>query len=396
LEPKNVRIFWAIFLATFFAMFGDTIPQSFQPLFIAGLGVSPAVIALIYNIRNVIQTFLRLVAGTLSDTLGHRRLMLFGLILFAVVPFLYSVAANPWVPVVAMMASGVALSIYFPPSEAYASSLFPPEKAGEAMGRYHMSWAVSSVIGPSVGGFLVSLVPGYRTLFVFAGVVTSIGLLIAWRFTEDDSHNSSSMTPAEQLGQLVRGFPSTMKKMMSNRKILVASISVFAHAFCHWGLVTFIPMLGAKMGMSEFLIGLTLTANALMIAVSLPIVGRISDKVGRFTPIAAGLLVSVAAFALMPLAPYHWMMPIINAVLGLCAVMVFPVSQAATMESMPPKDRGTATGVWGMIMSLGGTLGMFTMSGVLAFYTIETVFYASAAFTLLSALIVVAMRGYFS
>jgi len=396
LEPKNVRIFWAIFLATFFAMFGDTIPQSFQPLFIAGLGVSPAVIALIYNIRNVIQTFLRLVAGTLSDTLGHRRLMLFGLILFAVVPFLYSVAANPWVPVVAMMASGVALSIYFPPSEAYASSLFPPEKAGEAMGRYHMSWAVSSVIGPSVGGFLVSLVPGYRTLFVFAGVVTSIGLLIAWRFTEDDSHNSSSMTPAEQLGQLVRGFPSTMKKMMSNRKILVASISVFAHAFCHWGLVTFIPMLGAKMGMSEFLIGLTLTANALMIAVSLPIVGRISDKVGRFTPIAAGLLVSVAAFALMPLAPYHWMMPIINAVLGLCAVMVFPVSQAATMESMPPKDRGTATGVWGMIMSLGGTLGMFTMSGVLTFYTIETVFYASAAFTLLSALIVVAMRGYFS
>jgi MFS family permease len=264
------------------------------------------------------------------------------------------------------------------------------------MGRYHMSWAVSSVIGPSVGGFLVGLVPGYRTMFVFAGVVTSIGLIIAWRFTEDDSHNSSSMTAGEQLRKLVRGFPSTMSKMMSNRKILVACVSVFAHSFCHWGLITSIPMLGAKMGMSEFLIGLTMTANALMIAVSLPIVGRLSDRVGRFTPIAAGLLVSVAAFALMPLAPYHWMMPIINAVLGLCAVMVFPVSQAATMESMAPKDRGTATGVWGMIMSLGGTLGMFAMSGVLAFYTIEAVFYASAAFTLAAALVVVAMRGYFN
>lgn len=30
----------AILLATFFAMFGETIPQSFQPLFIAGLGVT--------------------------------------------------------------------------------------------------------------------------------------------------------------------------------------------------------------------------------------------------------------------------------------------------------------------------------------------------------------------
>ena len=85
MEHKNYRISTAIFLATFFAMFGDTIPQSFQPLFIAGLGVSPAVIVLIYNIRNVIQTLLRLVAGALSDTLGRRNLMLFGLALFAVV-----------------------------------------------------------------------------------------------------------------------------------------------------------------------------------------------------------------------------------------------------------------------------------------------------------------------
>jgi len=396
LENKKYRIFTAIFLATFFAMFGDTIPQSFQPLFIAGLGVSPAVIALIYNIRNVIQTLLRLVAGTLSDTLGRRNLMLFGLALFAVVPFLYSVATNPWVPVLAMMASGVALSIYFPPSEAYASSLFPPEKAGEAMGRYHMSWAVSSVIGPSVGGFLVSFFPGYRQLFVVAGVVTSIGLLIAWRYTEDDRDRSCPWLPAEQLKQLVREFPSTMARMMSNRKILVASVSVFAHAFCHWGLITFIPMLGARMGMSEFLIGITLTANALMIAVSLPIVGPLSDRVGRFPPIAAGLLVSVAAFAVMPLAPYHWVLPVLNAVMGLCAVLVFPVSQAATMEAMPPKDRGTATGVWGMVMSLGGTLGMFVMSGVLAFYSIDMVFYTCAWFTLVATLVVVAMRGYFN
>ncbi len=396
MEPKNIRIFWAIFFATFFAMFGDTLPQSFQPLFIAGLGVSPAVIALIYNIRNVIQTFLRLVAGTLSDTLGRRNLMMFGLALFVVVPFLYSVAANPWIPVFAMVASGFAVSIYFPPSEAYASSLFPPEKVGEAMGRYHMSWAVSSVVGPSVGGFLVSFVPGYRTLFVFAGVATSIGLLIAWRFTEDDRDKSSHSVPVEQLRKLVKDFPSTMRRMLSNRKILAASVSVFAHAFCHWGLITFIPMLGAEMGMSELLIGITLTANALMIAVSLPIIGRLSDRVGRFTPIAVGLLVSVAAFALMPLAPYQWMMPVLNAVLGLCAVLVFPVSQAATMETMSPKDRGTATGVWGMVMSLGGTLGMFTMSGVLAFSNIQMVFYASAGFTLAAALVIVAMRGYFS
>ena len=147
--------------------------------------------------------------------------------------------------------------------------------------------------------------------------------------------------------------------------------------------------------MTEFWIGITLTANALSIAVSLPLVGPLSDRVGRFIPIASGLLVSVVAFILVPLAPYQWMLPILNAILGICAVFVFPVSQAATMEALPDADRGSATGLWGMIMSLGSSLGMFAMSAILSIAAIEWVFYASAGFTLVSALIIVLKRGYF-
>ena len=394
-EKKNQRIFWAIFMATFFAMFGETIPQSFQPLFIQNLGVSAAVITLIYNIRNVIQTFLRLIAGTISDSLGRRNMMLFGLALFALVPFIYSVATNPYLPIVAMMASGLALSIYFPPSEAYASSLFPPEKSGEAMGRYHMSWAISSVIGPSIGGYIASSFLDYETIFVFSGVITCIGFFIAWRYTEDDRDRSCPIPPGMLIRNTFDEFPATMKRLLSNKKVIIACFAVFAHSFCHWGLVTFFPLLGAEIGMTEFWIGLTLTANALSIAISLPIVGRISDRVGRFIPIVTGLIVSVAAFALVPLAPYHWMLPVLNAVLGVCAVLVFPISQAATMESQKPEDRGSATGVWGMVMSLGGSLGMFAMSAVLSVASIQWVFYISAAFTLVSAVVIILMRGYF-
>jgi len=113
---KVQRAFTAITLATFFAMFGETVPQSFQPLFIAGLGVTPAVVALIYNIKNVTQTFLRLVSGALSDSIGRKNMMLFGMALFAITPFIYSVAHTPTMPILVMVVSGLALSIYFPPS----------------------------------------------------------------------------------------------------------------------------------------------------------------------------------------------------------------------------------------------------------------------------------------
>lgn len=97
-------------------------------------------------------------------------------------------------------------------------------------------------------------------------------------------------------------------------------------------------------------------------------------------------------FALFPLAPYFWMLPVLNAALGLCAVLVFSVSQAASMEALPPGDRGSATGIWGMIMALGGTAGMFFMSGILSVATIEWVFYACAGVTLAMSLVVVALR----
>jgi len=395
LEDKAKRAFTAIVFATFFAMFGETLPQSFQPIFIAGLGVTPTVVALIYNIKNVVQTLLRLVSGALSESLGRKNMMLFGMALFAITPYIYSIAQTPALPVLAMFASGLALSIYFPPSEAYASSLYPPERAGEAMGRYHMSWAVSAVIGPSVGGLLVGFFPGYRPLFVLSGVIAALGFLLVFMYTEDDRDASCPMKPGVQIEMILSELPSTLRRLLGDRKVLVASVAVFAHAFCHWGLITFIPLLGVERGMSDLVIGLTLTANAVTIAIGLPVVGRFSDRVGRFTPIAAGLLLSVAAFALIPLAPYVWMLPVFNAFIGLSAVLVFPVSQAATMEALPPEDRGLASGVWGMIMSLGGTLGLFAMSGVLYVAGIEWVFYAYAGFTLLMSLVVVAMRGFF-
>ena len=395
MDEKSKRVFTAITLATFFATFGETIPQSFQPLFIASLGVTPAFIALIYNIRNVVQTLLRLIAGTFSDSIGRKNMMLFGVALFAITPIIYSIAQTPVLPVLAMFVSGLALSIYFPPSEAYASSLFPPEKTGEAMGRYHLSWAVSAVIGPALGGYIVRFFPDYRPIFAVSGVIAAIGFFIIWRYTEDDRDASCPMKPGVQIQMILSEFPSTMRRLLGNRKVLAASIAVFAHAFCHWGLVTYIPLLGVERGLNELMIGLTLTANAVTIAVTLPVVGSLSDRVGRFTPIAAGLLVSVAVFALFPLVPHFWMLLVLNAALGLCAVLVFPVSQAASMEALPPGDRGSATGIWGMIMALGGTAGMFFMSGVLSVATIEWVFYACAGVTLAMSLVVVTLRSYF-
>ncbi len=52
------------------------------------------------------------------------------------------------------------------------------ENVGAAMGRFHMSWATSSIIGPSVGGFLAIYFPSYRPVFLVAGLLTGTSMIL--------------------------------------------------------------------------------------------------------------------------------------------------------------------------------------------------------------------------
>jgi len=375
--------------------FAEYIPQSFQPLFFAELGISTAVIGLLYNVRNIEQSFLRIIAGSLSDVFGRKKLIMIGLIMIASVPLIYSISLDTWLPIVGMCVSGIGLSLLFPPAEALASSLYPPERVGEAMGKFHLSWAASAVIGPSLGGFLALYYPEYRHIFVIAGATSLTAIFLFAYITRNAQEKKSSQDMSKATKKLLSDFPSTVKRLLKEKPVIAGSAAVFAHAFCHWGLPTFMPLFAAKLGYNDAVIGLALTANALMTAISLPIVGGISDRIGRFTPIIIGLFVSVAAFALIPNVAASWMLIGLMGLLGLCAVLEFPVSQAVMMETLPIEDRGVATGVWGMMMSIGGTLGMFVMSAILLFAPIEWTFYFAAAFTLGAGVILVTIRSYF-
>jgi DHA1 family multidrug resistance protein-like MFS transporter len=396
MEGEKRRAFNGIFAANFISTFGESLPQSFQPLFLASLGVSPAAIGLFYNIRNVVQTIVRVPVGQLSDRIGHRQLMILGLSLISLVPFLYSVSVDLYLPLFAMLVSGFGISIYYPPSEAYASGLFPPDKVGETMGRFHLGWAISAIIGPVVGGYLATVFPSYRPVFLLASLVTFMSVLVIFAYTRDDRGPGCPYGVSAELSRIFREFPATIFGLLRNRKVAVASIAVFAHSFTNWGVGVFFPLLAYGRGASELVIGAALTANALLMGVTLPLMGGLSDRLGRLTPIVAGLALDLISFSLIPLAPYLWTLPLIMAVKGVGAALVFPVSQAATLEALPAEERGVGTGLWGTIMSLGATIGMFASTVVVAVASIEWAFYFSAAFSLASMAVILILRDFFN
>jgi MFS family permease len=389
LEGRNRKAFLAIFSANFVSTFGETIPQPFLSIFLTGLGIPAPIVGLIYNVRNIVQTLVRVPIGVVSDRLGRRRLMLIGLTLLSLVPLLYYASDSLVLPFIAMLIGGLGISLYYPPAEAYASKLFPPERVGEAMGRFHLGWAVSSIIGPSVGGFLAIHFPTYRPIFILASAVTLVSVPVLWLNTEDDS-NASDLKGG--LKASLTGLPSLLAGFLRNRRVLAASITTFIHSFCNWVIPAFFPLLAHGLGFSEAIIGLSLTANALVMGLSLPIIGRLSDRVGRFLPIISGLSISVVGFWALPMVDEAWKLALLMALVGLGASLVFPVSQAAIMEALPEGERGAGAGLWGAILSLGGTLGLLATSLVVSLSSLERAFQFLAASTLVGIAAVSLMR----
>ena len=98
-----------------------------------------------------------LVAGSLSDVHGRKRVLGLGLVGFAVASALCALAPTGPVLVVARMLQGVAGALLVPSSLALIISTFDGEAQGRAIGRWTAWTGTAMIVGPFVGGGLVDL-----------------------------------------------------------------------------------------------------------------------------------------------------------------------------------------------------------------------------------------------
>lgn len=105
-----------------------------------------------------------LVAGSLSDVHGRKRVLALGLVGFAVASALCALAPTGPVLVIARMLQGVAGALLVPSSLALIVSTFDGEAQGRAIGRWTAWTGTAMIVGPFVGGGLVDLV-SWRWVF---------------------------------------------------------------------------------------------------------------------------------------------------------------------------------------------------------------------------------------
>jgi DHA1 family multidrug resistance protein-like MFS transporter len=97
-----------------------------------------------------------------------------------------------------------------------------------------------------------------------------------------------------------------------------------------------------------------------------PLMGRISDRYGRRSPIIVGMLLCAVPFTLIPLFRSFWVLALLSIIFGLGEAFVTTSTGALVADLTEQRSLGAAMGVFGTIADAGQALGPIVIGLLLA------------------------------
>lgn len=321
-------------------------------LFAESLGASPERIGLIVSVSTLTGVLLKLPSGALSDIYGRRFLLRIGVVAFGLPPFLYPFITNVDMLTALRFLHGFATAIFAPSALATVAELYR-ERRGAALGTYTACTQSGSLLGPFLGGYLVHAA-GFPTAFVTAGIFGCIAMVLFYTLHLDVSvPQRKEQGTAVVLSEMWKGFAA----VATNNKVLITSTTDAAKMIANGALMAFLPLYGVSVGLNPGEVGILFMVQAFTSFFSKPIMGRISDRVGRQPLIVLGLLICAGTFVCIPHVSVFPILLMLSAGFGFGEAVVSSSSSALVADSSDLKTLGAGMGMQGTIMDIGHASG---------------------------------------
>ena len=294
-------------------------------------------------------------AGRLGDRLGRKRLLLAGLLLFALACGLCGVAPGLHWLIAARVAQGLGAAIMMAMTLGMVGDTVPPERTGRVMGLLGTMSAVGTAMGPSVGGMLLS-VWGWQALFLVGAPLGLLAVALAWRYLPADQQRAR---PAASAGSSLKAGPLCAGLAIS---ALVAAVIM----------ATFVVgpfYLSLGLGLAPEWMGLAMAVGPCVAALTGVPAGQLTDRLGSQRMTLAGLGTLFGGALLLSLASglvaYLGSLVILTAGYSLFQA----ANNTAVMSNVESARRGTVSGLLNLSRNLGLIFGASALGAVFAWAT---------------------------
>ncbi len=314
------NVFFGIGLQTLFPVL---------PLYIAGLGGTPAANGLITFATAGSAVLSRVFIGPLADRWGRKPVLLLGGATAILAPVLYG-ASHTILGILAVgVLRGISIAAFTTGFQTLLADLAPPERRGEAFGIGGNSGAIGSLVGPVMGDWLLSH-HGFGAAFGLAAISGGLCFLAALLIREP-RHESARVASAPPLQGL--------REALAFRNVRVGLIAVSPLGIAFGTMVTFWPLVAKQNHLGT--VGAFYSVYALgMLAVQV-LAGRLSDRWGRTHVMLPGMALTGLAFALVPQAPSDVASLLIAFGCGAGLGIARTAMDALVLDGVPGALRGT-------------------------------------------------------
>ena len=372
-----MNVFLAVVFASLVSRLGYQMARSpVLPAFATDLGAGPELLGVIVAASTITGVFFKLPAGTLSDMLGRKRMMVLGALFFAFPPFLYPLVNDPWSLLALRFVHGFATAIFSPVAAAYVAGL-REQGRGARLGWFASANDIGATGGPMIGGFLLYFTASYPVTYLTVGGLGVLTLAIVLLLPDIEP---ARVRETKTFGQRLAEFRQGVAEVLSVPPILIASSIEAVMYFGYAAFLGFLPIYAKQAGLNDAEIALVLGAQLVAAMLVKPLAGSLSDRFSRKPVIIVGLLFCVAALPLIFRSESFTAFALMSALLGIGVGTVTPVTNALIADLATAKRLGAAMGVFGTVFDFGEAMGP-----IVAGFLIGSVGYA-VTFDILAAL----------
>jgi EmrB/QacA subfamily drug resistance transporter len=404
-HPVRMRILGAVMVGIFLAALDQTAVGTALPRIITDLG-GTNLYTWAFTAYLLTSTISGPLYGKLSDLFGRRPVFLFGISVFMIGSALSGLTSEMWQFVLARGVQGLGAGALFPIAMATIADLFTFQERGRYQGLFGAVFALSSLLGPAIGGlitdtigwpfvFFVNLpvgvivlvtvrryLPQYRPAgdrpridYLGAGLFAAalVPILVGLTNKSSADWTDPSVGGLIALGGVVLAVflaveartaePIVPLALFRIRAVAVSVAAAFLAASGFFTAIVFLPRWFQVVGgasatisgyeMLPLLAGVILSASA-----AGPIVGR----TGRYRRLLLAAMVAMAAgLALLTQLRVDTPLPALWAVMFLVGLGVGPVFSVFPMivqSNVPVTQIGAASSSVSFFQQVGGTVGL--------------------------------------
>jgi EmrB/QacA subfamily drug resistance transporter len=229
----------ATILATSMAFIDSTVVNVALPALQTHLGASALDVQWVVEAYSLLLSALLLIGGSLGDHYGRRRVFVIGVAIFAIASAACGLAIDVRQLIAARALQGLGAALLVPGSLAIISNTFPEKERGRAIGTWSGVSAITTGIGPVLGGWAIEHL-SWRAAFFINVPIALIIIPIALRHIPENADEEpgpidwlGAILAALGLGFLVYGLIESSSVGLKDRSVIIvlAVAAVFLVAF---------------------------------------------------------------------------------------------------------------------------------------------------------------------